>query len=330
MATSNKMTSQVSLRAALYVGMALSCATTASALSRTRAEDFEQFWQRSLAERVSLRPSMLQAASACPVSFPVTETSTARGYYYPAGDSSLTPILYIYEDEGAPPRSSLCPDRVCFYLRWRDGAEPLAEWYLGGLPDRNASALRRSILTACQAVDLLRTCPLVKAPRVGLIGDGFGATVALAVAALMPEQTAFVIAHQPRPAYHRLPDGALTCCPMVRKIMLKVNSKRKSRDRVLSAFTYFDAVNFAPMVEAPALFIAGDADREAPLAEVLQLYHCLRCERDLVVAEGLQHVPSTSLPGFPRLLRRWLVRVEGGGIRLPAEAREGGRPATSP
>jgi len=324
------MASRMTWRAALCAVMALSFATPATTARRTCADDFEQFWRRSLAERVPLAPSTLNASRACQVSFPVTELSTACGYYYPGGTKNcLTPILHIYEDDGSVPRLSLCPDRAYFYLRWRDDAQPLAESYLSGLPARDASALRRAILTACQAVDLLRTCPSVRAARVGLIGDGFGAAVALAVAALMPEETAFVIAHQPRPACHRLRDGSVTSCPAVRKIIRKVGADPRTADSVLCALTYFDAVSFAPMIEAPTLFIAGASDREAPLAEVLQLYDCLRCERDLVVAEGLEHVPSASLPGFPGLLQRWLHRVEG-SVRFPAEMEEGVRPATSP
>jgi len=313
------MAHQIKLRVAMCPAVALGLAATAFAASvpRTCADDFDQFWQRSLSATVALAPSALGGEAPGWVSFDVTTTVSAEGYYCPGGNhATATPIIFIYEDEGAALHFALPADRSYLYLRWRDGDAPLADWYLSGLPDRRACSLRRAILTGCQAVDLVRTDPSVQAARVGLVGDGFGAVVALAVAALMPERVAFVIAHQPRPAYHRLADGAVSSCPAVRKIVQKVSADPKSSDSILSALTYFDAINFVPLVEAPTLFIAGDADREAPLAEVLQLYDCLRCECDLVVFEGLEHCPTASLAAFPELLRRWLAQVETGGRRV--------------
>jgi cephalosporin-C deacetylase-like acetyl esterase len=314
------MAQQIKLRVAMCAIVALLHLAGAGGAPRRCPDDFAQFWERSLSATVALAPSALGGRRPGWVSFDVTTTLSAEAYYCPGGkDASATPIIFIYEDEGAAVHSALPNDRSYLYLRWRDGEASLAEWYLSGLPDRRACSLRRAILAGCQAVDLVRTDPSVRAARVGLVGDGFGATIALAVAALMPERVAFVIAHQPRPAYHRLADGTVSSCPAVRKTVRKVSADARSRDSILSALTYFDAINFAPLVQAPTLFVAGDADREAPLAEVLQLHECLRCECDLVVFEDLAHCPSASLAAFPELLRRWLAQVETGGRRVTSE-----------
>ena len=315
----------------MVAALTLTAAAPAAGPLTTRPDDFEQFWQRSAAQRTSLAPSTLKGTCAGAVMFPVTETDQAQAHYWPGGPPGvLTPIVYLYEPDGPALCSPAGAGRAHLSLPWRDGAGPLHEWYLDGLPDRDAASLRRAVLTACQAVDLVRTCPSVQAPRVGLIGDGFGATVALAAAALMPEQAAFLIAHQPRPAYHCLPDGALTSCPAVRDVLARIKSERPpgSHGTISRTLRYFDAINFAPLVKAPTLFIAGDADREAPLPELLQLYDCLLCERELIVLEGLGHCASASLPIFPDLVRRWLARVEGG--RVPTACDDSPSWLTSP
>jgi len=297
----------------------ISSACAAATLSM-RASDFEQFWQRALAERVALPPSALDATRPGYITFQVTETASAQAYYYPGSNNpSATPVIHIYEEHARTVRRAPADSRACLYLCWRDGSGPLSQWYLDGLPDRDACSLRRAILTGCQAVDFVRTHPALRAVRVGLVGDGFGGVIALAVAALMPERVAFVIAHQPRPAFHRLSDGEVTSCPVVRSLVRNIKSDRETRDGILSALTYFDAVNFALMVEAPTLLTAGAADRQAPLREVRRLYHCLGCKRDLVVFERLPHCSSASLPAFPSLLQRWIALAEGGTRRLTSQ-----------
>lgn len=295
----------------LAVALALLAMGPAEGAQRTCPDDFEQFWRRSLADRLPLPPGALDAGHPGHVALPVTETVTARAYFHPgAGAADAVPIIYLHEGAWPALPAALSQSRAWLCLPWRDGNEPLAEWYLGGLPDPGACSLRRAVLTACQAVDLLFTHPSLRATRVGLIGDGYGAAVAVAVAALMPERTAFVIAHQPRPAYHRLADGTLTSCSEVRRILRRLSADAERGDAAFSALTYFDAINFAPLIQAPALFIAGGRDREAPLHEIRQLYALLRCDCDSVLEPRLGHCPSVSLPGFPDLFARWLARVQ--------------------
>jgi pimeloyl-ACP methyl ester carboxylesterase len=315
-ATSTRALAAVCLATAL--GLLL--ARPAEGVGRTCADDFEQFWRRSLADRLPLPPGALDAARPGQVTFPVTETMTAGAYFDPgAGAADAIPIIYLHEGGRPTLPAALSQSRAWLCLPWRDGDEPLAEWYLSGLPDPRACSLRRAILTACQAVDLLFTHPSLRATRVGLIGDGYGAAVALAVAALMPERTAFVIAHQPRPAYHRLADGTVTSCSEVRRILRTLSADREHGEAAFAALTYFDAINFAPLLRAPALFIAGGRDREAPLDEIRQLYALLRCDCDSVLDERLGHSPSVSLPGFPELFARWLARVEAWRAPLTSE-----------
>ena len=201
----------------------------------------------------------------------------------------------------------MSPGRAHLYITWRPADRSLADWYLRGLDQPGDGGLMTSVLTACQAVDLVRTRTGLDALRAGIVGDGYGAVMALAAAALLPDRVSFVIAHQPRPAFHRLRDGTLSSCPEIARVLQSIPRSRQAV--VFTRLAYYDAVNFAARVRRPTLVIAGGRDEQAPPAEVRMLYDRLTCERGSQIAPNMRHRPSDSVAEFPAILAQAAAQV---------------------
>ncbi len=257
--------------------------------------DLDAFWRRARAELPALPSGALDAAGPCRVAFPVTERASATAQWFPGTDPGATPVVQVVEhaDAVAPTDGRRCH----LYLPWRDLSRPLTEWFTR-LDGSTTSPPVVSVLAACQAVDLVRSSAQVTAMRVGVVGDGFGAGIALAAAALRPERVAFVVLHQPRPAFYRLPDGTLTGCPAIRPIIRRLSGPE------LDALAYCEPLAFAAQVHCPAFVIAGGGDAEAPPGEIGLLYRALPCPKDARVIEGLGHCRSGDVEGFADMLER--------------------------
>ncbi len=263
--------------------------------------DFDRFWQRAVSRLEVLPPGQLSATAPGEITFPVTEGLQATGYWHPPNDPDAVPVVHIVEIISALPEPSPRDRRGHLYLTWRPRDTDFAEWYLTGLDAAAVRGLVASVLTACQALDLLRTCPQLRAPRVGVVADGYGATLALAAAALFPARVSFVIAHQPRPAFHRRAGGALTSCPMVRRLL---TGPPRPPEATVTALAYFDAVHFAARVPVPVLVIAGERDDEAPPAEARLIFDQLAGPREWFLRPNLRHRPSDSMGDFAEILAR--------------------------
>ena len=76
-------------------------------------------------------------------------------------------------------------------------------WSEGGCPALTAGAgarenpVYRGALNLCRLVQVLSGMDQIGLGRVGLVGEGYGASMAIIAAALLPEKVAFVVAHQP-------------------------------------------------------------------------------------------------------------------------------------
>ncbi|HUS80392.1 MAG TPA: acetylxylan esterase [Armatimonadota bacterium] len=263
-------------------------------------DDFDELWARAQAQLMPLRPSELDASGPGPVSFAVTETVTWPGWWQPPRDLSATPVLHIVESGDPTPRRAPSDGRGHLYVPCRPAGKSLANWYLCGLTEPTPGGLMASVLAARQALDLVLTCPGLTATRVAVIGDGYGAVMALAVAMLAPDRVSFVVAHQPRPAFHRLRDGTLTSCPDIARLLRNMAGAKASA--TFAGLAYHDALSFAARVKRPTLVIAGGRDREAPLAEVSMVYDALTCPRSSMVMDTMAHRPSDEIADLARIL----------------------------
>lgn len=271
---------------------ALATALTAAVCAAAAPVDFEVRWQSALAELAVLPPDALSVQFEGTITFPVTATARAVGRWFPGTDGSATPVVHVVEtlDDLRPPDRA----RSHLYLPAGDGLPP-GVWLSAVRPDaRHGPA--SSVLAVCQAINLVRSRPAATASRVGLVGDGFGAQIALAAAALSSDRVAWLVLHQPAPALYHRPDGTLTACPGVRAALTRPDTSR--------AFDYIDPLSFAPMVRCPVFVIAGADDHLTPLAEVEILFANFTCPRDARVIHGLGHCPSAQLRDLATILAR--------------------------
>lgn len=270
--------------------------------------DFDQFWQRALAQLIPLEPGRL-ADQPGEITFPVTETAAAAAWWSPGRDSSATPIVHLVESSRPRPNRVPKDHRAHLFVSWRAYDRSLADWYLGGLRQPGDGGLMVSVLTACQAIALVRTWSPLTASRVGLVGDGYGGPMAMAAAALAPGRISFVIAHQPRPAFHRLSDGSLTSTPAIARVLREM--KPADVPANFAALRYYDAVSFAARVKRPTLIVAGERDQCAPPAEARTIYERLTCQRYSRVMRNTRHHPSADLKDFDWMLAQMAASAEG-------------------
>lgn len=270
--------------------------------------DFDQFWQRALAQLIPLKPGRLTDQRG-EITFPVTEMFTANAWWQPGRDPSATPIVHLVESSRPRPNRVPKDHRSHLFVSWRAYDRPLADWYLGGLRQPGDGGLMVSVLTACQAIALVRTWSPLTASRVGIVGDGYGGPMALAAAALAPGRISFVIAHQPRPAFHRLSDGTVTSTRAIARILREM--KPADADANFASLHYYDAVSFAARVKRPTLVTAGERDSYAPATEVRALYERLTCQRDWRIFRNTRHHPSADLKNFDWMLAQMAARAEG-------------------
>jgi pimeloyl-ACP methyl ester carboxylesterase len=146
-------------------------------------------------------------------------------------------------------------------------------------PDPILQPTYRAILLARRALALLIGKSQPAHLRAGLVGEGSGGGVALALAALCPDQVAFVAAHQP--------------------VLSKAGQP------------YLDLPNFVAGVRCPALLSYGDRDEVAPAEEVIALYEKLRCDRELAEFDGARHCQPKDLRDWSRVWRAWIGEVLG-------------------
>jgi len=263
--------------------------------------DFGAFWQRALSQCQPLQPGALTGTGG-DVIVPVTDTLSMRAWWQPGTDPAATPVVHLVERANPEPARRPVDRRAHLYVSWRSYDCDLATWYLQGLAHPGDGGLMASVLAACQAVDLVRTSPELTAPLVALVGDGYGAVMALAAAALAPERVSFVIVHQPRPAFHRMTDGTFTACPAIARILSALPAT--DANPTCAALSYYDAVNFAARATRPTFVIAGGRDRDAPVSEARMLYDKLTCKRNSLVVPTMRHHPSDSMSNFAQLLAR--------------------------
>lgn len=254
--------------------------------------DFDGYWRDAMALRMPLPPGALPMDESGTVEFQVTDRYSTEAHWFAGSDPSATPVVHIVEG----PRRPDPPDskRSHLYLHWTDDRISLAGW-LSATGRQNPRVL--SVLAACQAVDLLSSAQGLRAERVAIIGDGFGAGIALAAAALLPDRVAFVICHQPRPAFY-VADGIATRSAAVADALDGISAAARA------GLAYMEPRSFAARIHVPTLVIAGTADRAAPREEMQVLFEALAGPRDSMLVRGLSHCPSDDLDGITAIIER--------------------------
>ncbi len=270
---------------------------------RQEPEDFDRFWQETLAEsrRVPLEPSFE------PVDFGLVTVQvydvTFQGYLgqpvkawllLPDGRPGPLPCIVQYIGYGggrSNPFDWLTWSAAGFAHLVMDtrgqgsasrrgdtvdlnphGAGPHFPGFLThGIESPERYYYRRLYVDAVRAVETARLHPRIDAGRVAVTGGSQGGGLSLAVSGLAPDVWA-VMADVPFLCHFRRATEITDAMPY-REIAVYCQVHRNRVEEVFHTLSYFDGLNFVKRANAPALFSVGLMDEVCPPSTVFAAYN---------------------------------------------------------
>lgn len=186
------------------------------------------------------------------------------------------------------------------------GSGPAAPGFLTrGIEDQHEHYYRRLFTDAVRAVDAVCELPGVDPDRIALTGTSQGGGTALAAAALSPSVAA-VMADVPFLCHIRRAATMVDTAPYSELIQyLSIH-----RDRASAAFdvlSYFDIVNFAKRVTAPAMISLGLMDLQCPPSTIYAAANHLPSEPCLEVYPFNGHEGGDFVQQLTEI--RWLAAL---------------------
>jgi cephalosporin-C deacetylase len=276
-------------------------------------EDFDRFWQDTLAEarESALEPRFaaadfgLRTVHTFDVSFsgyggqeikgwlllPVQRAARlpcvveyigyggGRGFPYdwlPWSSAGFAHLVMDTRGQGSAWRPGDTPDRG------EDGAGPQFPGFMTrGILDPKGYYFRRLIVDAVRAVEAARSHPGVDPGAVAVTGISQGGGLALAAAALAPEVRLALPDVPFLCAFRRATE--LTDSHPYQEIVRFCKIHRDKIDRVFRTLSYFDGVHFAARAKAEALFSVALLDEICPPSTVFAAYNHYRGPKSIKV-----------------------------------------------
>ena len=180
---------------------------------------------------------------------------------------------------------------------WRKGDTPDIETdfsnpqYPGfmtrGVLDPRSYYYRRVFVDGVRAVEAARSHPAVDANRIALTGGSQGGGITLAVGALADEVAA-VMPDVPFLCHYRVATELVDSAPY-NEIVHFCKIHRDKIETVFETLSYFDGVNFAARIKAPALFSTGLMDETCPPRTVFAAYNQIEGPKEIKVYPYNQH-----------------------------------------
>ena len=270
---------------------------------RAAPADFADFWQQAL--MMSRTEPLLPRISNGELHFRgANGQAVTAACHIPKTSSVKTPVVYITDRSGTD-SLHLPADRASLVLDARLLLQAPA-----GLPDTDRHPLRHAILNTVRAVELFIHLVGDPAQRTGLAGEGYGGGLAMAAAALLPENTAWLAVYQPLPGYFVRADGRETDA-RARAALLHHTDRRygKWEDDMVAAGAYFETVHFAALVKAPSLVGAAERDATTPLYTVEAVFASLQGQKEAFCWEGPAYTQNRALREWDRLWPEWADTV---------------------
>jgi cephalosporin-C deacetylase len=147
---------------------------------------------------------------------------------------------------------------------------------------------RRVFTDAVRLIDAARTLPRVDAARIAVTGGSQGGGITLAAAALSEDLVA-VMPDVPFLCHFERAIG-MTDREPYHEVVRYLSVHRGATQRVLDTLSYFDGVNFARRLSAPALFSVGLLDPVCPPSTVYAAYnHIDRGDKQIRVYDFNEH-----------------------------------------
>jgi cephalosporin-C deacetylase len=154
--------------------------------------------------------------------------------------------------------------------------------------DKNTYGYRGFYADALRAIDVMLTFPEIDPHRIGIHGGSQGGALSLVCAALRPEVIACAALSAPYLTGF-MDAAALTRSYPYEEMNEYFRLYPDRVDAVRETVSYFDCLNFAPMITAPMLLYVGLADDICPPETAFALRDRLTCDVTLHAYEGAGH-----------------------------------------
>lgn len=140
-----------------------------------------------------------------------------------------------------------------------------------GIHDPAHYYYRRLFTDAVRAVDAAREHPAIDTERVAVTGRSQGGGIALATAGLHPD-VSVCMPDVPFLCHYRRATEIIDTSPY-NEIAIYLQTHHEQMEQVFTTLSYFDGVNFAPRAQANALFSVALMDRVCPPSTIFAAYN---------------------------------------------------------
>jgi cephalosporin-C deacetylase-like acetyl esterase len=263
--------------------------------------DFERFWRQAFVQVQSRPANPAWQPDVLTFAGPGLVPCRMRCHLEP--ESELPPVLYLLDRAGA---DDFMPSKTHSWLVLDVGGM-WSEADIG--PEPTHHPMYATVLTAQRALGLLLQRTQPGHTRAGLVGEGRGGGAALALAALSPDDVAFVAAHQPLPG-PRYADEA-TGVPTSPELHQVEARYHRFREALPGQIAYFDLPHFATGIKCPTLLSYGGNDGVVGPAEVMALYEVLTCDKELAEFPRARHCQAKDLQEWWGVWREWAADILG-------------------
>lgn len=267
---------------------------------QTADREFREFWRGGLDQLEQTVPGYHYGQNHC-LLFVGLDGRLRQAWYDVPTVRTRAAVVHITDSPEALPVTG-CPDRARYAFAWSQSLPTTA------LPaDPRQHPLYRAILDTVRLVQIVTSVNGNITGAVGLIGEGYGASIALAVAGLLPSQVDFVVAHQP------------ICLRPALLMGLQVPPGQRGAVARAAVSRMLDPRSFAAQVRARCLVTCGSADPYATPESVKALHQALATQAELWELVGIGHCPVDQVPGLWRAWQAWAFGPSEAGLQTTSD-----------
>ena len=278
---------------------------------QTKKADFEEFWEKSVAELRSVPLKVERKKLTTPydktfttyeIKFTTHDDTIGRGLFScPNGATEKLPC--VAEFHGGSMKGEIYPDILatgvcCFSMdvrsqggQVRDRGKYSSGDYNGGLMtrgvlDKNEYYMRNIFLDAVRVMDVIATLPEVDPDRIVSLGGSQGGALSIAASALSGRSMKCYTYVASYNCLHRRVELGSGIFKSTHEF-LRVYPEHA--DTVFDTITYFDVNNLVSLLKVPTSFCIGLSDQICLPEFVYSVYTHAECEKELYMIPFSPH-----------------------------------------